>query len=148
MKKFFAYLSVILFSVACSSNESAKKENNVVANTKAEFTIDGMTCPHGCAAPIESKLSRMEGVSNAKVDFESKTAVVSFDNSVVKFEDFKKKIESLNDNQYAVTKNKEENVTTSSNSHVSSSSNQQDFQDIWKTDFELPNVLDFFTNII
>ena len=45
----------------------------------ASFNIEGMTCQMGCANTIESKLSGLDGVSDAKVDFENKTAVVKFD---------------------------------------------------------------------
>jgi copper chaperone CopZ len=47
-------------------------------NTES-FKIEGMTCQMGCANAIESKLSALEGVKEAKVDFENKTATVSFD---------------------------------------------------------------------
>lgn len=50
------------------------------ANLKTEsFTIEGMTCEIGCAKTIESKLANLEGVDEAKVDFENKTATISFD---------------------------------------------------------------------
>lgn len=50
------------------------------ANLKTEsFTIEGMTCEIGCAKTIESKLANLEGVEEAKVDFENKTATISFD---------------------------------------------------------------------
>lgn len=52
-------------------------ENATLANAK--FNIEGMTCAVGCAAKIEKSLAKMEGVASAKVDFESKTAVVSYD---------------------------------------------------------------------
>lgn len=45
----------------------------------ATFKIDGMTCPMGCAATIQNKLASLEGVQDAKVDFENKTATVSYD---------------------------------------------------------------------
>lgn len=147
MKKFFALFAAITLLWACSET-SESKENNVLANTVTEFTIEGMTCPHGCAAPIESKLSRMEGVAEAKVDFEKKTAVVSFDNTITNFEAFKAKIESLNENQYSVTKQSEEKVNQANNSSTNTQDNNDDYQEIWSTDFELPNILDFFTNII
>ena len=45
------------------------------------FAIEGMTCQMGCANAIESKLTGLDGVKEAKVDFENKTATVSFDKS-------------------------------------------------------------------
>jgi len=46
---------------------------------KVQFNIDGMTCAIGCAAKIQKSLGKMDGVKNATVDFESKTAVVEYD---------------------------------------------------------------------
>jgi Cu+-exporting ATPase len=48
---------------------------------KATFQIEGMTCAMGCAKMIENKLGNLEGVKEAKVDFENKTAVVEFDDA-------------------------------------------------------------------
>ena len=50
---------------------------------KAEFTVEGMTCAIGCAATIEKKLAKMEGVKSAKVDFEKELAMVEFDEAKV-----------------------------------------------------------------
>jgi len=46
---------------------------------KVKFNIDGMTCAIGCAAKIQKSLGNMDGVKNATVDFENKTAVVEYD---------------------------------------------------------------------
>ena len=66
--------------VTVEYNEEVKKpiaENATIA--KAKFNIDGMTCAVGCAAKIEKSLGKMDGVQSAKVDFETKTAEVSYD---------------------------------------------------------------------
>ncbi len=46
---------------------------------KVEFNISGMTCAIGCAAKIEKSLASMDGVKNAEVNFDNKTATVEFD---------------------------------------------------------------------
>ncbi|MGB0185347.1 MAG: heavy-metal-associated domain-containing protein [Flavobacteriaceae bacterium] len=46
--------------------------------TAAQFTIKGMTCAMGCAKIIEKKLAKMDGMYNAKVDFENELATVEF----------------------------------------------------------------------
>ena len=38
-----------------------------------------MKCAAGCAATIEKKISKMEGVKSAKVDFDKKLAMVEYD---------------------------------------------------------------------
>ncbi|MGB0981957.1 MAG: cation transporter [Winogradskyella sp.] len=51
--------------------------------TKVEFSIDGMTCAMGCAKTIEKKMAKMEGVKTAKVDFDSRLAMVEYDEAKV-----------------------------------------------------------------
>lgn len=50
---------------------------------KAEFTIDGMACEIGCAKKIEKKISKMEGVKSATVDFGRKLAMVEYNEAKV-----------------------------------------------------------------
>lgn len=76
--------STLLFT-SCKKEETATTENKSTTITTenlatASFTIDGMTCPEGCAKVIENKLAGLDGVSEAKVDFDNKTATVTFDN--------------------------------------------------------------------
>lgn len=144
MNKLIIYLSILTTVLSCSGNSEEKKE--VIANAKTEFSIDGMTCDVGCAKKIESKLTNMDGVSSSSVDFENKTAVVSFNKDVVSFEDFKKMIEELNQNQYSVSKISE--ASESNPIQNSSVSSEEDYNNLWDTDFELPSILDFFINIV
>lgn len=50
---------------------------------KAEFTVEGMTCAIGCAATIEKKIAKMDGVKYAKVDFDRKLAMVEYNEAKV-----------------------------------------------------------------
>lgn len=50
---------------------------------KAEFGIEGMTCAMGCAKMIEKKIAKMEGVKSATVDFDTRLAMVEYDNAKV-----------------------------------------------------------------
>lgn len=47
----------------------------------ASFNIEGMSCAVGCAKTIEKKLAGLDGVQEAKVDFDTKTATVSYDSA-------------------------------------------------------------------
>ena len=95
--------------IGCHKNEnktadSTQKENiqKEVAATQpqtASFTINGMTCAIGCAKTIEDKLSKMEGVQNAKVDFDKKQATVEFDAAVLTPEKLTKEVESAGDGE-------------------------------------------------
>ena len=50
---------------------------------KAEFTIDDMTCQIGCAATIQKKIAKMDGVKSATVDFDKKLAMVEYNEAKV-----------------------------------------------------------------
>ena len=96
MKNIKNFMFVVLASAAlfaCKNEDQNTKEDAPletktdsmsttvsVENLKTEsFGIEGMTCEMGCAKAIESKLAGLDGVTDAKVDFENKTATVSFD---------------------------------------------------------------------
>lgn len=72
-----------LFFTSCKQNEAAPEsvENKTVAAKPetASFSIEGMTCEVGCAKTNQKELAGLEGVQDATVDFEKKTAVVKFD---------------------------------------------------------------------
>jgi copper chaperone CopZ len=111
--KFSKVISVlavaITFFVGCKKNETkssdsletvSKKEITAAVKPQtASFTIDGMTCPEGCAKTIEKKLSEMDGVQSAKVDFDKKQATVNFDLDKLKSEDLVKAVETTGDGQ-------------------------------------------------
>jgi Cu+-exporting ATPase len=97
VKKLLLITVVFVFTTACKNNaapeiktietESAdlatyKVDPNVIY-TKAEFSIEGMTCEIGCAKSIEKKMAKMDGVKFAKVDFEKKLAMVEYDQAKV-----------------------------------------------------------------
>ena len=85
MKTIKHILSLLLIATIFKTVETQTvKELDPNANyAKAEFTIDGMTCAIGCAATIEKKISKMEGVKSAKVDFDRKLAMVEYDETKV-----------------------------------------------------------------
>jgi len=99
MKTIKYILGVVLVTfivISCKNNKeaevktievetaAAKKELDPNATyAKAEFTVKGMTCAVGCAATIEKKIAKMEGVKFAKVDFEKELAMVEYDEAKV-----------------------------------------------------------------
>ncbi|MCF6131777.1 heavy-metal-associated domain-containing protein [Flavobacterium wongokense] len=85
-----------------AANEEAKVEKKAVAAVKPEtasFKIDGMTCAMGCAKTIETKLSNLEGVQKATVDFDKKEATVEFDATVLTPEKLTKAVETTGDGE-------------------------------------------------
>nr|WP_294936143.1 heavy metal-associated domain-containing protein [uncultured Flavobacterium sp.] len=84
-------------TVAKTEIPTPKKEIAAANLESANFEIEGMTCAMGCAATIEKKLSEMDGVKEAKVDFETKKATISFDKTVHSQESLTKTVEAVAD---------------------------------------------------
>ncbi len=83
-------------TAATDSKEIAGKVEN------ATFQIEGMTCEIGCAKLIEGKLAGLDGVKGAKVDFDSKTATVEFDDAKQNSESLTKTVEKIANGIYKV----------------------------------------------
>ncbi|WP_136480428.1 cation transporter [Cognatitamlana onchidii] len=92
--KHILLLSLIVAIVSCKQKEAEVKTIEVETTAvkeidpnatyaKAEFTIDGMTCAIGCAATIQKKISKMDGVKTATVDFDRKLAMVEYNEAKV-----------------------------------------------------------------
>ena len=100
---------VTIFAFSCKNEAKAEVKtvehaNDAVAQldpnatyAKAEFTIEGMTCAMGCAAAIEKKIAKMEGVKSSKVDFDKKIAMVEYDEAKVTPESLTKTVSSVAD---------------------------------------------------
>jgi len=106
MKFKFILLVISALSIISCKKEEVKETVTTVETTKkapakkpetATFTIDGMTCAVGCAKTIEKKLNALDGVQEAKVDFDKKQAVVHFDLDKLSTDDLKKAVEAVAD---------------------------------------------------
>ncbi|MCL5127496.1 heavy-metal-associated domain-containing protein [Algibacter sp. L1A34] len=80
-----------------NTNEAVAKLDPNATYAKAEFTIEGMTCAIGCAATIEKRIAKMEGVKSSKVDFDKKLAMVEYDEAKVSPESLTKTVTSVAD---------------------------------------------------
>ena len=93
IKHIFALVLLAIFAFSCKNEvkpevktvetETVKELDPNATYAKAEFTIDGMTCAVGCAASIQKKISKMEGVKSATVDFDKKLAMVEYNEAKV-----------------------------------------------------------------
>ena len=102
MKTITSLLLIVLTAITFSCNQSKGKDQSkinettqqeVAANYKSiEVAIEGMTCEIGCARLIQSKMSKVEGVTYTKVDFESKKGLFTFDSNKLSTEDIAEKI--------------------------------------------------------
>jgi copper chaperone CopZ len=82
------------------SEKTAQKEHKAIAAENvqtASFTIEGMTCAVGCAKTIEQELSNLDGVEKATVDFDKKTATVTFDKTIQNPENLTKTVQETGD---------------------------------------------------
>lgn len=59
---------------------------------KAEIKVAGMACA-GCSGAVEKALSRLDGVTSAKVDLAKKNAYVDYDSAKLGLQDLKKAVE-------------------------------------------------------
>lgn len=87
---------------AAANAEIKTEKKEVVAAVKPEtanFKIEGMTCAMGCAKTIETKLSNLEGVQKATVDFDKKEATVEFDATIQTPEKLTKAVETAGDGE-------------------------------------------------
>ncbi|OIQ17656.1 MAG: hypothetical protein BM557_08170 [Flavobacterium sp. MedPE-SWcel] len=91
-------------AVEATTEETTEATPEVAANLETTtFKIDGMTCAVGCAGVIENKLAGLDGVENAEVDFENKTATISFDAAKQTPETIVGTVENVADGIYTVS---------------------------------------------
>lgn len=116
MKKIIPILILTFFFISCSENKketTAKKpeveKTEVAANYKSiEVDIEGMTCEIGCARTIQSKLSKVDGVTYSKVNFEAKKGIFTYDSNKLSEQDITNKISGIGGGDlYSVTKTTE-----------------------------------------
>jgi len=84
-------LLVATFSITACNTESKKAPEAKIETSpnpqKLAFNISGMTCEIGCARTIQSKLSKKNGVTSAKVIFKDSIGMVEFDANTISKED-------------------------------------------------------------
>ena len=106
VKQCLLAVTFALFAVSCKNDKTSSVEetqaieqdttNTIVTNPQtASFEIEGMTCQIGCANLIEGKLKKLDGVTEAKVDFDTKKAIVSYDADKLNQEKLTKTVEGV-----------------------------------------------------
>ncbi|MDF1517416.1 MAG: heavy metal-associated domain-containing protein [Lutibacter sp.] len=103
MKKVMYILSIAFVLLSCndtkkevSDEKSGIEKQEVAANYRIiEVEIEGMTCEIGCAKTIESKLSKTEGVTYSKVNFENKVGKFTYDENKISQEGIAEKIAGI-----------------------------------------------------
>ncbi len=83
-----------------NAEKTTPKEHKAIAAENvqtASFNIEGMTCAVGCAKTIEQKLTDLDGVEKATVDFDKNLATVTFDKTVQTPETLTKVVQETGD---------------------------------------------------
>ena len=148
--------------VACSGGgESAAPEVPTTVTEKvvpagsemvytASIGIEGMTCSVGCAGAIESKLASMDGVASCEVDFEGKTAHVTYDESKVNDKAMVGTITGIADGMYSVTSvNIEKPVAGTGDASGSdeTASDDESALNVQAPAIKVPNIFDLFSRL-
>ena len=108
MKSFVFSLTLLFAVFACTQHSkpeikevttTAQMNGKVIDGELSEtsFSISGMMCKMGCAKTIETNLSKMEGVQEAYVDFETSLATVIYNSSIVQTDDLVKTVTDTGD---------------------------------------------------
>lgn len=84
--KHFVKITALALTLGMAGLSPVVAHENVVAQAKTEqqtvtFAIDKMTCAL-CPITVRKAMEQVDGVGEVKVDFEAKTATVTFDPSV------------------------------------------------------------------
>jgi Cu+-exporting ATPase len=103
MKKIISLLLLTFVIISCGDKKntlkpekSNTKKEQVAANLKSvEVDIKGMTCEIGCARTIQSKLSKLNGVTYAKVNFDTKKGIFTYDANRLSKNDIVNKIDGI-----------------------------------------------------
>jgi len=103
MKIFNSLLILILVFTTFScqkNNKPVVKDSTQTVSAKEdlqsiEVNIEGMTCEIGCAKLIQSKVYKLDGVKESKVNFEEKKGVFTFDKNKITSEEITKNINGI-----------------------------------------------------
>ncbi|MDG2330770.1 MAG: heavy metal-associated domain-containing protein [Flavobacteriales bacterium] len=125
-------------------NAAASQDNNTyLANTVANFEIEGMECAVMCGGKIKESLTSVSGIVSCDVDFDNKQAVVKFDNKLTNKDALVQVIQQLNNGQFKVTDASEKNLDSNTDQSMNSGSNpEQTIEVSAPQGFQFPNIFD------
>lgn len=144
MKKILFILTAVIL-MACEQ---------AVQKSSLSIEVDGMSCSHSCAPYIQKKLSKTEGVLEAKVSFENKSAEVIINSNEVSKEEIIKKIETIANGQYKVGEVEEAKLEESKVEESESNDEASLDFDISKPEvshsagFQLPNLFSLLNSLL
>jgi len=99
-----AIMASAAFMIGCgqTSTETATEEVHMMSvdemktPTTLAVKIEGMSCPSGCAGPIQENCGKLTGVGKSEVNFDEGMGYFTFDASLLSQEDILKCISNTN----------------------------------------------------
>jgi periplasmic mercuric ion binding protein len=82
MRSFLALALAILVALAMTANAAQPADKKESQKTKATYLITGLHCPP-CTKTVERSLQGVKGVQTVKVDWQSKNAIIEFDEKLI-----------------------------------------------------------------
>lgn len=104
------FLSILTLFLACNFSFSQEIQNDTLSEQQQKLTtaivsIDGMACQEGCADKISLNLQNTLGVVSAEVSYDSKKALIKFDQNAVSPSELKTIITNTKVKEYVYTIN-------------------------------------------
>ena len=100
-----AIMTSAAFLVGCGETGTKNSEEGAVEMMSVEemetpttlaVKIDGMSCPAGCAGPIQENCAKLAGVGKSEVNFDEGMGYFTFDASLLSQDDILKCISNTN----------------------------------------------------
>ncbi len=114
MKRIITLILCSVVLLSCGENTTKKETTpeditqKEMALKNIEVDIEGMTCEIGCARLIQSKLSKVEGVTYTRVSFEAGKGQFTYDSNQISSEEVINSIEKIaGGDLYTVSASKE-----------------------------------------
>jgi copper chaperone CopZ len=135
------YISVVFIllminSIGCSFNK--EDHSKIIDSHSCSITIEGMMCEKGCKSTIESKLSEMNGVINAKVDYETTKAFITYNHNEITSTDIINEVGEIANGIYSAQLIQDAQVDLAPEHNDSNASNES--KSVRSFSFELPDI--------
>jgi copper chaperone CopZ len=105
-----------------------------------------MMCEKGCKSTIESKLSEMDGVINAKVDYETAKAFVTYNHNEISANDIINKVGEIAQGIYSATLIEDAKVDLAPDA-IDNAESENGSKSVSSFSFTLPNITDFIPRL-
>lgn len=134
---------LMINNIGCSFNK--EDHSKIIDSYSCSITIEGMMCEKGCKSTIESKLSEMDGVINAKVDYETTKAFITYNHNEITSTDIINEVGEIANGIYSAQLIEDAKVDLEPDPVNSESSNGS--KSVREFSFDLPDLTDFIPRL-